>query len=304
MAVVNAVDNDVNSVDDDGRTTTIDAMSPVDVDGARFAWRENGTGDETVLLLHGLGGSRLSWEPQLDEIGERCRVVAWDLPGYGASPARGPLTFALLADAVVELIDELGVSAVHLVGISFGGMIAQYTAARHPLRVVTLTLLATSPMFGLDGTSPDHWRAARLAPLDAGFEPADFADGVLAALAGPSITPSAMAGQRVAMGRITGAALRRTIDCLLTHDSRSVLPSIVAPTRCLVGELDDETPADYARAVADLIPGASMQVVPDAGHLLNVEAAGAVNAAILDQMRCRPGATASSQASPEREDHV
>ena len=277
-------------------------MSPVDVQGAQFAWRERGAGHETVLLLHGLGGSRLSWEPQLDELGKRCRVVAWDLPGYGASPARETLTFALLADAVAELIDELGVSAVHLVGISFGGMIAQYAAARHPEQVETLTLLATSPRFGLDGTSSQEWRAARLAPLDAGLEPADFADGVLAALAGPSITPAAMAGQRAAMERITGAALRRSIDCLITHDSRSVLPSIVAPTRCLVGGLDDETPVAYSQAIADLIGGADVQVVPGVGHLLNVEAPEAVNAAILEQLRRRPAHSPSHQAPPDRED--
>ena len=143
--------------------------------------------------------------------------------------------------------------------------------------MLSLTLLATSPAFGLDGTKPDEWRAARLAPLDAGLEPADFADDVLGAIAGPHISAEAMAGQRAAMARVSGAALRRSIDCLVTHDSRALLPTIDAPTMCAVGELDEETPVAYAFALADLIPHARLVVIPQAGHLLNVEAPDAVN---------------------------
>ncbi len=265
----------------------------LEVDGGRIAWREARprAGGETpvVVLLHGLGGSRISWEPQLADLGSTARVVAWDLPGYGASPPpEGPMTFAALADAIAALADDLGAARVHLVGISFGGMIAQYAAAAHPDRVATLTLLSTSPKFGLDGTRPDEWRAARLAPLDAGQEPADFADRVLGALAGPSIGASALAGQHAAMARITGTALRRSIDCLITHDSRPILPSVQAPTLCLVGDADDETPVTYSRAIVDLVPGAELEVVPGAGHLLNVEAPDAVNRAIRRQLERSP----------------
>lgn len=258
-----------------------------DVTWGQFAWREvNPAGHaDTIVLLHGLGGSRLSWEPQLVGLSARHRVIAWDLPGYGESNAlEGPTTFTALADAVADLVTVLCEPTVHLVGISFGSMIAQYVAARHPSVIASLTLLATSPKFGLDGTGPDEWRAARLAPLDQGLEPADIAERVLATLAGPNITPAAMTGQIDAMSRMSSAALRRSIDCLITHDSRSILPTIVAPTLCLVGDLDDETPPAYAMAVADLIPGARLSLIEGAGHLLNVEAPDAVNSAILDHI--------------------
>jgi 3-oxoadipate enol-lactonase len=253
-------------------------MTIIDVDGERFAWRESGSSSRTLVLLHGLGGSRLSWEPQLHGLADDVRVVAWDMPGYGGSAALdGPVTFTTLADAVVEFLDAIGAPVVHLAGISFGGMIAQHVAARHPARVASVTLLSTSPAFGLDGTKPDEWRAARLAPLDAGREPADFAGGVLAAIAGPYITSEALAGQRAAMARVPGDALRRSIDCLVTHDSRALLPAISSPAMCVVGELDEETPVAYAFALADLIPHATLVVIPEAGHLLNVEAPGDVN---------------------------
>ena len=123
-----------------------------------IAWREAGEGP-VVVLLHGLGGSRTAWEPQLATLSAARRVVAWDLPGYGASaPLAGPLTFDGLADAVAGLLDAVGTQVAHLVGLSFGGMIAQHAVLRHPARVRSLALLATSPAFGLDGTSATTWR--------------------------------------------------------------------------------------------------------------------------------------------------
>jgi len=249
----------------------------IDVNGDHFAWRESGAGP-VLVLLHGLGGSRVSWDPQLEGLAERHRVIAWDMPGYGASrPLDGEVTFTALADAVIDFLDIVGADSAHLGGISFGGMIAQYVAARYPRRVLSLALLSTSPAFGLDGTKPDEWRAARLAPLDAGREPVDFADDVLRSVAGPHIAASAMDGQRAAMRRVTGQALRTSIECLVTHDSTALLPLITAPTVCMVGDLDEETPVAYGFALADRIPNARLAVIPMAGHLLNVEAPEAVN---------------------------
>jgi 3-oxoadipate enol-lactonase len=86
------------------------------------------------------------------------------------------------------------------------------------------------------------------------------------------------------MARVPGAALRHSIDCLVTHDSRAILPTITAPTLCMVGELDEETPVTYAFTLADLIPHARLTVIPNAGHLLNVEAPEVVNQLLLEHM--------------------
>ncbi|MCE9623441.1 MAG: alpha/beta hydrolase [Actinomycetia bacterium] len=257
-----------------------------DVDGHPIAWREAGHGD-LIVLLHGLGGSRISWEPQLAALSTDHRVAAWDLPGYGASAplADETVTFAALAQAAARWIAELGGGSAHIIGISMGAMIAQYLAASHPQSVRSLTLLSTSPAFGLDGTSPDDWRAARMAPLNAGQQPADFADRVLRSIAGPNIDETAFESQRRAMTRISGQALQRSIECLVTHDARPLLAAITAPTLVMVGELDQETPPSYAQALADQIPNAWLQIVPNAGHLLNVEAPDVVNAAITRHLR-------------------
>ena len=249
------------------------------------------------MLLHGLSGSCLSWEPQLTDLADEWRVVAWDQPGYGASaPLDAPPTFGALADAVVELLDDLGAEQAHLVGLSFGGMVAQYTALAHPERLVSLSLLSTSPAFGLDGTTPEEWRAARLAPLDAGEEPADFAHEVLTAIAGPDISAAALAGQIAAMERVSGDALRGSIDCLVTHDTRADLGRIATPTLVVVGELDEETPVSYAGALADPIPTATLEVIPGAGHLVNVEAPAAVDSLLRAHLHAAEDAIA---AAPE-----
>jgi 3-oxoadipate enol-lactonase len=256
----------------------------IDVEEGGFAWREHSrrTPDgrglmSTVILLHGLMGSRLSWDAQLGQLGA-VRTVAWDMPGYGGSqPLRSSADFGTLAKAVGRFADTIGAETYHLVGISFGGMIAQYAAAHGNERVRSLGLLATSPRFGLDGTRPEDWRRARLAQLDAGVEPIDLAEGVLRSLGGPGISDQAVEGQVAAAARVSAAALRVSIDCLVTHDSRQLLDSITAPTLCLVGGADAETPPSYSRHLADHIPDARLVTIADTGHLLNAEAPALVN---------------------------
>ncbi len=255
----------------------------LDVEQHGFAWREHpgshADGSDVappVIFLHGLMGSRLSWDAQLGGLGMR-RTVAWDMPGYGGSRALGSTDFDALAISVDRFADTIGAETYHLVGISFGAMIAQYAAANGNERVRSLSLLATSPCFGLDGTQPDGWRRARLAPLDAGVEPFDLAEQVLRAIGGAGLSDRALGEQVSSAGRVTAAALRTSIDCLITHDSRALLDTITAPTLCLVGADDDETPPSYSQYLADHIPDARLVTIAGAGHLLNAEAPGPVN---------------------------
>ena len=253
----------------------------IDVDAAPVAWREAGPADgDAVLFLHGLGGSRVAWDPQLDALaagGFRC--AAWDMPGYGASVTPdGALTFTLLADAVVAWMDALDVAAAHVVGLSLGGMIAQHVALRSPARVCSLALLDTSPAFNFDGaTTAESWIEQRLAPMQTGASPASMADTVLRAIMGPDVADAAVAKGVAAMSRISGDGLAAAVRCLVTHNVRSELHRITVPTLVIVGEHDRETPLPYATFIADAIPGARLEVVAGAGHITNLEQPAAVN---------------------------
>ena len=265
--------------------------APADVDGP-VAWREQGRG-QPVVFLHGLGGSRASWEPQLRVLSDEFRAIAWDMPGYGASAPVEPLTFTAAADAVARLLDAAGVDRAHLVGESFGGMHALHAALRHPDRVGRLVLANTSPAFGLDGTDADAWRSARLAPLDAGLSPADIAEDVLTAIAGPGLTLEALAMRVAGFSRIPAAGLRAAVECLPSHDLRERLGEIGAPALVIAGELDTETPVAYSRVLAEGLPDAELIVLDGVGHLAVSEAADVVNRLVRDYLSgdqaARPG---------------
>lgn len=249
-----------------------------DVDATPTGWREAGSG-KVALFLHGLGGSRVAWRPQLSgPLPTWRRCIAWDAPGYGVSAPVDSPSFNQYAQRAVDLMDELAPNAqIDVVGMSFGGMIAQYMAAQAPHRIRSLTLLCTSPKFGLDGTDPDEWRQARLSGLEQFGSPAAAAPAVLSALtADPQVVPEAVE----AMSRVPMAGLMDALATITTHDTRGLLPTVLTPTLVLVGDKDDETPVPYAQAIVEAMPNARLQVIPGAGHLLNLEAPDEVNEAI------------------------
>jgi|1186.fasta_scaffold44423_2 3-oxoadipate enol-lactonase len=255
-----------------------------DVDAVPVAWREAGSGP-LVLFLGGLGMTRTGFDPQLAALGSAYRCVAWDMPGYGASPlpAQG-LSFALLADAVAGLIETVGDTSAHLAGLSMGGQVALHTALRHPQRVRSLALLDSSPAFGLDGTDPETWKRLRLAPLAAGETPASMAEPVLRSIMAPGAGDDVVAMAVATMSRIPSDGLRAAVECLPTHDVRTRLGEITAPTLVLVGEYDEETPLSYAQALATGIPQSRLQIIPQAGHISSLEAPEAVNTALREHL--------------------
>ncbi len=193
------------------------------------------------------------------------------MPGYGVSDPIDPLTYRRIADAVVRLLDDVGVERATLVGESFGGMHALHTAIHYPDRVARLVLTNTSPAFGMDGTGAEEWQAARLGPLDAGRQPSDFAEAVLSSIAGPGLTSEAMAMRVSAFGRISADALRASVECLPSNDVRGDLASIQAPSLVIAGDLDEETPVSYAKTLADGLPNAQLVVLAGVGHLAATE---------------------------------
>ena len=262
-----------------------------DVDGI-ISRREAGAGD-VVLFLHGLGGSRGSWDAQIEALSHRWRCVAWDMPGYGASAPRRPLTFEVIADAVAELLDHLECESAHLCGLSFGGHHGLHTALRHPDRVRSLVLADTSAAFGGDGTDPDQWRQSRLAPLDAGLTPADLAADVIDGVTAGGFTGIERDRALAAFSRISADALRAACELLPTHDVRHRLADIAAPTLVVVGELDEETPPAYAAELAQGIDNSRLETIAGAGHLTPAEAPGAFNRLVHDFLESLPKAPPS-----------
>lgn len=249
--------------------------------GGPIAWRESGDGSP-VVFLHGLGGTRTSWGPQLRGLSDSFRCIAWDMPGYGDSAPLRHLTYAGIADALVGLLDKLGIECVDLVGLSFGGMHALHTAINHPDRVKRMVLADTSPAFGMDGTAREEWQQARLAPIDRGEHPADAAEVVVGSITAGPLAPDIHRETIDAFSAISPEGFRAAVECLPSNDVRAELGAIKHQSLVIVGELDRETPVTYAQVLATDLPHARLEIIPGVGHLAPAEAPSRFNLLVAD----------------------
>jgi pimeloyl-ACP methyl ester carboxylesterase len=246
------------------------------------AYAAAGVGRKTVLLLHGIGGNRDSFADELPRLARSWRALAWDMPGYGASPPVAPLTFEALAQAVVAVLDAEHAEQAVLVGHSLGGMIAQETAARFPQRVAGLVLFATSAAFGgKDDRFKNEFLAQRLAPLDAGKTMPEIAEELTKGLFGPNPPEAARRRAIASMGAIPPAVYRAALECIVTFNRADDLALIACPTLVLAAEHDRLAPPKTMERMAARIPGATYHCIAGAGHLANFEQPAAF-ARILD----------------------
>jgi len=254
------------------------------------AYVSKGADGVAVICLHGIGGRRDVWEPQLQTI-VRCgfRAVAWDAPGYGDTPQADMAGWDGFSNALSRLIDGLNLERCVLLGHSFGGMIAQYFVSKHAGRVSALILSATSAAFGKsDGAWQRDFIAQRLGPLDEGRTMAELAEALVSSLVGKIPDPTGVKRARNAMAACPDATYRRSMEALVTFDRRENLSRIDVPTLVIAGEHDTNAPATMMERMAARIPGARFVVVPQAGHLANLEQPAAFNAALSEFLRSIP----------------
>ncbi|MET0153650.1 MAG: alpha/beta fold hydrolase [Candidatus Binatia bacterium] len=254
------------------------------------ACAERGRGSRTLVFLHGIGGNHRAFDEQLEHFGASTRAIAWDMPGYGASPPLERMTFAGLAQALVALFDARRVERAVVVGHSMGGMIAQELVAGFPDRVAALVLYATSPAFGASGSDwQRQFLADRLRPLDEGKTPADLAPALVAGIVGDEPDPKGIARAVECMSAIKPDAYRAALHCLVTFDQRDSLGAIRCPTLALAGERDRVASPAIVERMARAIPGAAYRVLPGVGHLANLERPAAFDAALEEFLTGLPG---------------
>lgn len=243
---------------------------------------ESGAGRCAVVMLHGVGGGKEAFRPQMQPLAEAgYRAVAWDMPGYGESPAIAPYDMAGLAAALVALLDRLEVERAALLGHSMGAMVALEAVARTPARVAALVLSAGSPAFGKpDGAWQQAFLRDRLGPLDAGKTMADVAHRLVPSMVGEGFAPEGAALAASIMSRVPPATYRAALHALMGFDRRDALARIGVPTLAIAGELDPAAPAAIMEKMAARIPGAQYVLLPRAGHLANLEQPQAFNAAV------------------------
>ena len=244
---------------------------------------ERGDGP-TVVFLHGIGADSESFAFQLEAFATAgYHAVSWDMPGYGRSLPLTPMTFPGLAKRLQQLLEELNVPAVHVVGHSIGGMIVQQLARTAQDKLLTMVLAQTSPAFGSkDGEFQRKFVTERLQPLQQGQSMADIATEVLPSLVGIDPDRGGVELAQKCMSRVPNDSYVAAVKCLVEFEGRDHLPFIAVPTLVLAGENDSNAPVSMMKKMAQKIPGAEFTVIPDAGHLAPMGHPDKFNHAVLD----------------------
>ncbi|MFD0020960.1 alpha/beta fold hydrolase [Streptomyces sp. NPDC058382] len=246
--------------------------------GAAVHTREAGAPDAPLLLcLHGIGSSSAAFTPQLDQLADQVHVVAWDAPGYADSPDpdRAPGLDGY-ADTAAALIREHGGPA-HVLGVSWGGVIALRLAARHPELVASLIVADSSRG---SGTHPDRAKAMRgRAEQLAAEGPEAFAAArgprLVSAAAPPALVERVVATMATA---VRSPGYGYAAEAMAGADLTDELSAITAPALVLCGEQDTVTGTDESQAIAGALTKSVYVTLSGAGHLANQERPEAFNA--------------------------
>lgn len=232
----------------------------------------------TLLCLHGIGSSSASFAPQFDELAAELRVLAWDAPGYArsADPA-APLDLDGYADAAADVLQERVSGPAHVLGVSWGGVIAMRLATRRPDLVRSLILADSSRGSGRDPGQAAAMRARVGELTEQG--PAEFArrrgHRLVSDQAPAELVERVMATMAASI-RLPGYGYAAAT--MADTDLTGALADVKVPTLVLCGAEDTVTGVAESQALAGGIPDAVFVTLRGAGHLANQEAPTSFNA--------------------------
>ncbi|MFL4492158.1 alpha/beta fold hydrolase [Streptomyces sp. VTCC 41912] len=237
-----------------------------------------------LLCLHGIGSSSAAFAPQLAALSRHARVLAWDAPGYAKSPdPQGSLALDDYVDTAAALIRARGADA-HVLGVSWGGVLALRLAVRHPELVASLVVADSSPGSGTDPAKAAAMRARADELAEVG--PRAFAERraprLLSARA-PAALVRQVTDTMAAAVRPPGYA--SAAASMAAADLRGELDRIAAPALVLCGDQDRVTGPDASQAIAGAVHPSAYVTVKDAGHLANQEQPARFNAWVLSHLR-------------------
>ncbi|MEZ5478466.1 MAG: alpha/beta fold hydrolase [Thiolinea sp.] len=239
-----------------------------------------------IICLHGIGGNHASFAPQLQALSRHWHILAWNLPGYGTSPLLPDTDFASLSAALLDFMDQQDIAQAHLLGHSIGGMLAQETALRVPQRVASLALLATTSAFG---GRDDQFRQTFLATacnrLQQGLSMAELAQRFVPGLLGPLADDEAREDAITSMAQIPETTYRAILACLVQFNRYREFATLGCPVCLLAGAKDRTAPPTTLEKMAQRLADVRFHVLPDAGHLLNLEAATTCNELLAEFYR-------------------
>jgi pimeloyl-ACP methyl ester carboxylesterase len=256
----------------------------IQADGLEIAYRRAGQGPPHVLLHGGAEDGRV-WQPQLAALADELTVIAWDEPGAGSSSElHGDFGLGDYAACLAALIRELGLGPVHLCGLSWGGTLALELYRREPGLVGTLILANTYA--GWKGSLPAQEVRRRVELLDEMLSapPGDFDPTLPGLFAGDPPAEFVPLLEEIAAD-VRPESTRTQLGVMAETDQRDILARIAVPTLLIWGELDARSPLSVARQFEHAIPDAKLVVIPQSGHISNLEQPEQFNEAVRDFCR-------------------
>ncbi|NPA91215.1 MAG: alpha/beta hydrolase [Chloroflexi bacterium] len=249
-------------------------MPYVEVEGQKwFYTHHRGRKDAgpPLVLIHGAGGNHLIWPAEIRRL-PGYSVYALDLPGHGKSEGPAHTRIEAYAEGVRAWADAVGVDRFIPVGHSMGGAIAQELALTHPERVAALVLMATGARLRVH---PSILRGLRENPEGTVRFLADWAYG-------PEPDPNLVKRFiRQTLELPPEVAYGDFLACDV-WDRMADVHRIQAPTLLIAGEADRLTPPKYLRYLEEQIPNARLVLIPEAGHMVMLEAPEAVAHALQE----------------------
>jgi pimeloyl-ACP methyl ester carboxylesterase len=238
------------------------------INGITIGYDDVGVSEDVLVLVHGHPFDRSMWRPQLELPG--WRVIAPDLRGYGETTVvPGVTPLSTFAEDIAALLDHLGVERFVLGGLSMGGQIVLECHRLFPARIRGLLLADT---FAQAETPAGRQHRNELADRLLREGMTGYAEEVLTKMVAPhnlaSAGEHAFRMMRRAPAEGAAAALRGRAE---RPDYTDMLSTIAVPTLVVVGSDDEFTPIADAEYLHDRIPGSTLAVIEDAGHLPNLE---------------------------------
>ena len=251
------------------------------INGIQLFYSDQGQGNP-IVFIHAFPLSSAMWEPQVREFSNNHRVIALDLRGHGESDA--PLwhfTLDDFADDIYELLSYLGIAQATFVGLSMGGYILLALFRKYPELFIRMVLADTRAQ-----ADSDEAKAGRFAMAQVAYQkgPDTIAEMMIPKLLGPA----SLENRQDLIGHIRSMIHRNPASGIIVDlmamaqrpDSTPLLSNIICPTLIIVGEDDVATPPAEGQYLKDGIPGAELVVLPEAGHLSNLEQPVAFNQAL------------------------
>jgi pimeloyl-ACP methyl ester carboxylesterase len=279
-------------------------MEKVEVEGLQIAYERSGSGPVLVLLHGYVGDGPTTWRRQLDALSDEFTVVAWDAPGAGRS-TDPPERFGLdgYARCLAAFIEKLRLDSPCVAGVSFGGILALALQRRHS--TIANALILESAYAGWGGSLPPEVAEQRLgqALALADGAPEALVDALLPAMFSRTMPRETVESLRASMQAFHPRGFRAMAQAS-AEDLRDVLPHVDVPTLLVYGERDVRAPLTVAEALHAAISGSKLVVLPDTGHLCNLEAPDEFNVAVRDFLRVRlhSGRPGSSKTASQRLD--